>query len=238
MASSLERRRRLDLAETTSVPAADDTVLLGSGSAGNRQLSILQRFARRRKAGERCELCSAPLDAEHDHLLELKAGQLVCACQACAILFSAQQTARYRRIPQQVRFLPGFVMTDETWNSLNIPITLAFFVRSTPAGKVLAMYPSPGGATAAEIAPEEWEALVIANPTLKELRPDVEALLVNRIAAQREYYLAPLDQCYRLVGLIRRHWRGLSGGAEVWGRIAEFFATLKERSDADGEQRA
>ncbi len=67
------------------------------------------------------------------------------------------------------------------------------------------------------------------------MQPDVEALLVNRLGAARgsdvaEYYLAPIDECYKLVGLIRSHWRGLSGGSEVWPQIGQFFAQLKERS--------
>ena len=55
-------------------------------------------------------------------------------------------------------------------------------------------------------------------------------LLVNRVNGTREYYLAPLDKCYQLVGLIRSKWRGLSGGTEVWAGIAAFFADLKAQS--------
>ena len=67
-----------------------------------------------------------------------------------------------------------------------------------------------------------------ANPVLSELEPDVEALLVNRVGAARgsapaEYYMVPIDDCYKLVGLIRIHWRGLSGGTEVWQEIGELF---------------
>jgi hypothetical protein len=40
----------------------------------------------------------------------------------------------------------------------------------------------------------------------------------------------PIDECYRLVGLIRSHWSGLAGGTEVWRQIAEFFAQMKARS--------
>jgi hypothetical protein len=38
----------------------------------------------------------------------------------------------------------------------------------------------------------------------------------------------PIDECYKLVGLIRLHWRGLSGGMEVWEKVGQFFAALKE----------
>lgn len=66
------------------------------------------------------------------------------------------------------------------------------------------------------------------NPVLRKFQPDVEALLVNRIAASPRYYRAPIDHCFRLVGIIRTHWRGLSGGSEVWSEIDKFFRELDE----------
>jgi hypothetical protein len=72
--------------------------------------------------------------------------------------------------------------------------------------------------------------LVAENPVLGHLEPDVEALLVNRVCDSREYFLAPIDACYELVGVIRTHWRGLSGGAAVWQEIASFFSRLKRRA--------
>ena len=68
------------------------------------------------------------------------------------------------------------------------------------------------------------------NPVLRELEPDVEALLVNRVRGANDYYLAPIDECFKLVGLIRAGWRGLSGGTEVWQAIEGFFAELKGKS--------
>ena len=70
------------------------------------------------------------------------------------------------------------------------------------------------------------------NPVLSQLRPDIEALLVNRVGhahdlSEAEYYIAPIDECYRLVGLIRTNWKGLSGGYEVWEEIGRFFSELK-----------
>jgi hypothetical protein len=67
------------------------------------------------------------------------------------------------------------------------------------------------------------------------MEPDVEALLVSRVdrshgQSSAKYYLAPIDECYKLVGVIRAHWRGLSGGAKVWSEIARFFESLKKRS--------
>ena len=74
---------------------------------------------------------------------------------------------------------------------------------------------------------EGWEQLVADNPLLGRLEPDVEALLINRIGGARDHYIAPIDRCFELVGLIRISWRGLSGGQEVWDRIANFFAELR-----------
>jgi hypothetical protein len=191
----------------------------------------LRRFVRpRAAAAERCELCAAELPPGHLHLIEPQTRQLVCACQPCAILFSGQTETKYRRVPQRVRPLPDFRLTDAQWDGLSIPIGMAFFFRSSPAGKTLALYPSPAGATESLLDLESWNSVVEDNPVLKELEPDVEALLVNRVNGAREYFVVPIDECYKLVGLIRAHWRGLSGGAEVWEEIGRFFEGLKASS--------
>lgn len=141
-------------------------------------------------------------------------------------MFGGHARQRYRRIPRDVRVLRDFKLDDQEWDSLLIPINLAFFVHNSVAGRTLAHYPSPGGAMESTLDLEYWEQIVARNPVLKELEPDVEALLVNRIANPPQYYRAPIDQCFRLVGILRTHWRGLSGGEEVWQEISRFFNEL------------
>ena len=138
--------------------------------------------------------------------------------------------------------LADFRMTDGQWEALRLPINLAFFFRSTAQERVVAAYPSPAGATESMLTLDAWEDIERENPILIEMEPDVEALLVNRVAHARgvtasEYFLVPIDSCYKLVGLIRTKWTGLSGGGEVWGEIARFFDELKPRSPG-GESRA
>jgi hypothetical protein len=111
-----------------------------------------------------------------------------------------------------------------------IPIGMAFFVYNSVAGKVISLYPSPGGATESLLDLESWTEIVNANPVLKDMEPDTEALLVNRVRGAEEYYLLPVDEAYRLVGIIRSHWRGLSGGTELWEAIGTFFSELKNRA--------
>lgn len=189
----------------------------------------LKNFIRPRKIVERCDLCSLELAPEHQHLLAIENRQISCACDACAILFS-DNAKRFRRVPRSGLFLPAFRLSDEQWNSLLLPIQLAFFFKSGAEGKVVALYPSPAGATESLLPLEAWQEIVNANPVLQKMETDVEALLVNRVREKREYFVAPIDECFKLVGLIRGNWRGLSGGTEVWEKIDDFFAVLKERS--------
>jgi hypothetical protein len=42
--------------------------------------------------------------------------------------------------------------------------------------------------------------------------------------------VVPIEDCYRLVALIRTRWRGFSGGSEVWEEIDGFFDGLAARS--------
>lgn len=197
-------------------------------NARTTRFGTLQQFVRKpRKRQETCELCSAPLAAGHQHLLELEKRRVACACDACAILFGGSSRQRYRRIPRDVTLLRDFAMDDHEWDSLLIPINLAYFVHHSAAGQVIARYPSPGGAMESSLDLAYWGAIVDRNPVLRKLEPDVEALLVNRIATSPQYYRVPIDQCFRLVGIIRTHWRGLSGGSEVWTEIDRFFEELK-----------
>ena len=130
-------------------------------------------------------------------------------------------------------------MSDELWQSLLIPINLAFFYRQSATGKVVAMYPSPAGAIESTLSFDTWSEIESQNPVLRKMEPEVETLLVNRVGQTREYYLAPIDQCYRLAGIIRLHWKGLSGGNEVWQHIAQFFTELRgENQPAQGALRA
>ena len=197
-------------------------------------LATLRRFARPRGPEERCDLCDAPLAAEHAHLVEPADRRLLCACDPCSILFSHREGAKYRRVPRRVEALPDFRLTDAEWENLHLPINLAFFLYSTPAGRIVAFYPSPAGAMESLVELGAWEALAEANPVLRGLEPDAEALLVRRVGAARDYYRVGVDECYKLAGLIRKHWRGLSGGTEVWEEIGGFFAVLRERSAAAG----
>lgn len=203
---------------------------------GRRQapLAALRGLVRRRPAAERCELCSLELAPEHQHLLRPANGQLLCCCDACAILFSDRHGAGYQRVPRRIRVLADFHMTDAQWEALHVPIDLAFFVDSTRSERVVALYPSPAGSTESLLTLEAWQDLVEENPSLRDLEADVEALLVNRVGQSREYYRVPIDECYRLVGLLRTHWRGLSGGREAWEAIGQFFARLRERAGVPG----
>ncbi len=202
--------------------------------------ATLRQFARKRAPIERCEMCSRELAPEHEHLVEPANRRLICSCDACAILFDGQSGTKFKRVPRRVQFLADFQLTDGQWDGLMVPIDMAFFFKSTPHGKVIALYPSPAGPTESLLSLETWVDIEQANPILNTMDADVMALLVNRVGHNQgsiaaEYYLVPIDECYKLVGLIRTHWRGLSGGTEVWREIGAFFAALKQRAGAGRE---
>jgi len=191
--------------------------------------ATLGRFLPRRPQGQPCEFCSEGLAPEHRHVLEIGTRNIVCACTACALRFE-NVIGKLKLIPRNTRRLSDFQITSEQWEALSLPINLTFMYHSTPAGKVIALYPSPAGATESLLPLASWETLLVENPALRDMTPDVEALLANRLREAREYYIAPIDVCFELVGLIRLHWRGLSGGDKVWQELETFFARLKALS--------
>jgi len=201
----------------------------------------VRRYGRRESRAEHCALCGQSLSDPHPHLLELPARKLICSCEACAVLSNARRDVKYKAIPRHVFLLEDFEMTDAQWESLLIPIGLAFFFRSSAANRVVCVYPGPSGATESLLPLEFWDEIAQRNQVLARMDADVEALLVNRLGAMRGFernqcYLLPIDECYRLVGLMRTHWRGLSGGNEVWELLQQFFGGLQRQADAQEEE--
>lgn len=181
------------------------------------------------EANDSCDLCSEPLPSEHRHVLDLSDGELRCACRACALLFEREAAGRghYRLVPQRR------VRLEADDADVGVPVGLAFFVVQ-PDGSVLARYPSPLGATSWDVDESLWTSLLARWPQLTDLAPAVEALLVNTSRGKKEHWIVPVDDCYRLVALVRGHWTGLSGGHEVWPAVDRFFADLAAPIGARG----
>jgi Family of unknown function (DUF5947) len=179
----------------------------------------------RRVEGPRCELCPLTLAEDHKHLLDLEERRIVCVCPTCWSIRSGE--ARYRPTGSRTLWLEPFELSDELWAAFQIPIGLAFFMRSTSTGAIVGLYPSPAGATECELDLESWDRLVEANPVLDDLDPDAEALIVNRLATPHVHVIAPLDDCYRLVGTIKATWEGISGGAAMEAAVERYFDELR-----------
>jgi hypothetical protein len=214
-----------------------------SGSAGSLPpFAAFRQLARQaaREAEEHCDLCGEPIAPTHRHLLDLVSRELQCICRACALLFdqAAAGGGTRKLLPTRILGLPDFALTDTQWESLRIPVNMAFFYANSQAGRVMALYPGPQGATESLLSLETWEDVVRHNPVLREMEPDVEALLVNRVREARDYLIVPIDECYRLVGLIRVHWRGLTGGRAIWQEIDAFFAGLRQGAGTTGARHA
>jgi Family of unknown function (DUF5947) len=181
-------------------------------------------------AGERCELCPAGLGAGHRHLLHLDERRILCVCETCWSLRSGDP--EFRPAGNRTLWLEDFHLSDEGWGAFGIPIGLAFFLRSSVSGGVVALYPSPAGATECELDLDAWERVAAENPILRELEPDAEGLVVNRLAGAAQYAIAPVDACYALVGTVKARWEGISGGRGVQEAVATFFDELRARSAA------
>ena len=205
-------------------------MIIGQATRSPRPFQALRQFARRGPV-EYCNLCNDRIAPTHVHLIDPVNRRILCACQTCSVVFEGA----YKPIPRRVRLLNQFQLTDSQWDDLAVPINMAFFFQSSAVDRVVGLYPSPAGAIESAMPPDRWREIAENNPTLNEMDTDVEALLVNRLGPAKGhngpgYYILPIDECFRLVGLVRTHWRGLSGGTEVWREIGQFFSQMKERS--------
>ncbi|HTZ25097.1 MAG TPA: DUF5947 family protein [Streptosporangiaceae bacterium] len=205
---------------------------------------------------EKCEFCAATITAEHGHVADLDSAALMCACRACYLLFThsgAGQTweqdpeperqrrigrARYRSIPDRYVADPGHPIFQADWDALEIPVGLAFFLRSSVTGETTAFYPSPAGATECRLDLEAWGRISAGHPLVASAEPDVEAILISRGERGQpgiETFLVPIDACYELAGRMRLEWRGFDGGEEARASIAAFLDRVRARCADLGE---
>jgi hypothetical protein len=216
--------------------AGDGRAALPAAIAGRRRagmVSGLRNLARTPPAGtgpappegESCDLCRVGVPADHRHMLNLEVRQIVCVCESCWALRSGD--AEFRPVGSRVLRLEDFRLPDDLWANFQIPIGLAFFLHSSVTECVVAMYPSPAGATESELRFETWNELKAINPVLDDLEPDAEGLIVNRLSDPPAFLIAPIDRCYLLVGLLKANWEGISGGPKVVEAVDEFFADLR-----------
>ena len=206
--------------------------------SGLRGLARPNPPARRREASsgregpaadvEVCDVCGVTIPSDHRHLLHLGERRIVCSCESCWAMRSGE--GDYRPVGNRTLWLPDLQIPDDLWAGFQIPIGLAFFMRSTVTECVVAMYPSPAGATESELHFEAWDRMVGLNPVLRDLEPDIEGLIVNRLSEPSAYAIAPIDRCYALTGAIKASWEGISGGPGVELAVEHFFAGLE--SDA------
>jgi hypothetical protein len=211
----------------------------GDGRNVSDPLAVLQRIRETRPrpvaaAEERCEVCSEPIADVHNHLVDLKARSLMCSCRGCYLLFTVEGAggSHFRAVPERYLAFSELELAPAQWESLQIPVGIAFFFLNSSIARIAAFYPGPAGATESELPLETWTEVFGSNSELQNLEPDVEALLVragtSRSAA--ECFIVPIDVCYELVGHLRRCWRGFDGGSEAHEAIEEFFGRVRARA--------
>jgi Family of unknown function (DUF5947) len=201
------------------------------------RLSVLRKIANRPPApasGERCDMCAEPIADDHPHVVDLTSRSLMCTCRGCYLLFTARDAdLRYRAVPDRYLSFDDFAMGPAQWEALEIPVGLAFFFRNSVLGKTIAFYPGPAGVTESELSLESWDTVLEANPRLRALEPDVEALLIRSPERGRtgfDCHLVPIDACYELAGRLRLVWRGFDGGQDAHAQLDDFFDAVARRS--------
>lgn len=197
--------------------------------------STLQGLLKKRPAaapGEVCDYCATQLGPAHGHLIDLRARRILCACRPCYLVLEPAGAAngRYKAVPTRYVEVPEFAVASADWDTLQIPIGLAFFFYNSLEQKMVAFYPGPAGATESLLSLDTWGELAARYPVFTTLAQDVEAVLIHRREGANRCFIVPIDAAYELVGIIRTSWRGFDGGEEAWRRIDRFFETIGERS--------
>jgi len=190
--------------------------------------------AARDRPGEACEMCGTSILDAHGHVVDLERSSLLCTCRPCYLLFTHSQAGggRWRAVPDRYLSDPGRPLSAAEWDELEIPVGLAFFLRSSANGQVAGFYPSPAGVTECQLDLGRWQRMAAEHPLLGEAEADVEAVLIHRDGSTVEHFVVPVDVCYELAGRLRLLWRGFDGGDEARDAIAEFLGLVASQARA------
>lgn len=227
MGGAIERSRFWRLVREVQDVAVGETSDLLEDPAEDRADGLAGAAHQGLAEADQCELCGAALWVEHRHLHEEARDRILCICRACTLLFAREGAGggSYRLVPERVIELPALDLDETLWSRFEIPVGLAFFRRL--GERVVVEYPGAMGTVGATVEEGPWNDLVDRNPILLEMEPGVEALLVDRTAGRGVCWIAPIDRCYQLAGIIRRHWRGVGGGEAVWSEVRRFREGLR-----------
>ena len=170
----------------------------------------------------------------HSHVANIADRRLMCTCRGCYLLF----TAAGGRRPADARGARRSTASSTTsrsprqqWDDLAIPVDLVFLFRQSDAedadGRAAArrLLPEPGRRDRVRARPRRRGSGSPRRTRRSATWPTTSQAALLRRTGPGEFtcLLVPIDACYELVGLVRKHWTGFSGGAEVWQRIDEFF---------------
>lgn len=155
-----------------------------------------------RKAGERCELCSAPLEEPHPHLFEARTRQMRCACRGCSLIVPTGGT--HRVVPRR---FDALAIDAKAWLlTLGVPVGVAAIVRRDD-GRTVVCYPGAAGLVESELATDE----LVNVPALE---PEVEAVVLSSLPDGGAWHTG-IDVVFEIVGAVRTAWRGMTGGPDV-----------------------
>ena len=200
-----------------------------------------QRSTRRPAAtGERCEMCSAPVADEHQHVVDVQSRSADVHLPALlpAVHRPAGRRCATARSPTATCPSPASGSTRRTgttcrspsgWRSCSATARRSGSSRSTRARPAR---PSPSSPL------DAWERVVAANPGARH-----RAARRRGAAGPRgepgdgrgvHCHVVPIDACYELVGRMRATWRGFDGGQEARAALDEFFDEVERAQPAGG----
>src|ERR1700741_3839578 len=86
-----------------------------------------------------CELCRGPAGLLHSHVVDLEARRLLCKCRPCYLLFTHSGAgAGGFRMGTELYLRVRSSLSDAPWESLQIPVGIAFVIRNSKQDRTIA----------------------------------------------------------------------------------------------------
>ena len=205
----------------------------GTGlSSLSRSLATLRNLSPRCEKPVACEMCSQPLArraSAPDRDRSAAAPVRLRRVPRFALFRPRRPTRKYRRVPRRSLLLPDFRLERRAVGRASDPDQHGVLLSQHAAGHGSSPFIPARPARRSRCwnwnrGMKSWRRTRCSrrwSPTWRHPgQPDRLGHQGHRCLlpqsggrkAEALHFLAPIDECYKLVGVIRAHWRGLSGG--------------------------
>ena len=155
------------------------------------------------------------------------------------VLVAALGRRGVRAAGNRTVWLDDFASSTTTCGRLPDPDRPGVLHALERSGGIVALYPSPAGATESRASTRRWTALVAAQPRARPTSsPTPRRWSSTAWPSRHQHAIVPIDRATGSSGCVKSSWEGISGGSALEAAVAGSSTTCATRRGSPRERDA